>query len=65
MPDANPEVIVILYSDGTTETYSNCTGFTHSNGVISFTGQLSGQSTTKVWTINFSTVKKYSREPQA
>lgn len=59
--DTTPETIVVTYTSGTVETFSNCTGYTNNGTVVSFTGQLSGQEGSKKWEINWSTVRRIER----
>lgn len=60
--DIVTETITITYTDGTVEVYNACTTYTNSNGIVKFKGKLSGSDVEKSWEINWSSVKKLSRE---
>jgi hypothetical protein len=61
--EADPETITVKYSNGTTETFSNCTGYTNDGKLVTFTGQLNGQDPPpKKHEISFVNVLRITRE---
>ncbi len=60
--DAATETITVFYTDGTSQTFSGCSGYTNAGGIISFTGQLNGETATVKWEINWASVTRVRRE---
>lgn len=54
--------IIVTYADGTSTTFTGCTGYANDGKIVKFTGQKAGDSKAKVWEINFALVRTISQE---
>lgn len=58
------ETITINLVNGTTLTFTGCTGYSRDATSVTFKGKLSGQDVSKTWEFNWSQISYLNRETQ-
>lgn len=54
--------IIVTFTDGSTATFTSCSGYTNDGKVVHFSGQKNGDTKVKTWDLNFAMVKSVSQE---